>query len=156
MPQPIPAQGIWLGQVVRGYFNYHAVPTNSRALHVFRHFVAELWRRSLRRRSQHRSLATNDPAIVIGRTRLGAAAPPEVELLLDNGNAIFRDGAWSVAVPELVVFDGVFIAENVHAGDVVDLEQPLRRPARQFETWIGSKSSRPADTLKTARLVTTK
>jgi wobble nucleotide-excising tRNase len=70
-----------------------------------------------------RSLATNDPAIVIGRTRLGAAAPPDIELLLDNGNAIFRDGAWNVAVPDLVVFDGVFIAENVHAGDVVDLEQ---------------------------------
>jgi hypothetical protein len=50
--QPIPVQGKWLGQVVSGYFNYHAVPTNSRALHAFRHFVAELWQRSLRRRSQ--------------------------------------------------------------------------------------------------------
>src|SRR5215813_10672359 len=26
--QPIPEQGRWLGQVVRGYFAYHAVPTN--------------------------------------------------------------------------------------------------------------------------------
>src|SRR5438552_9776490 len=30
--QPIPIQGKWLRQVVKGYFNYHAVPTNSRAL----------------------------------------------------------------------------------------------------------------------------
>ena len=52
MHQPIPVQGKWLRQVVSGYFNYHAVPTNSRALHAFRHFVAELWQRSLRRRSQ--------------------------------------------------------------------------------------------------------
>ena len=37
MHQPIPAQGKWLWHVVRGYFNYHAVPTNARALHVFRH-----------------------------------------------------------------------------------------------------------------------
>jgi group II intron reverse transcriptase/maturase len=50
--QPIPVQGKWLRQVVKGYFNYHAVPTNSRALSAFRFFVTELWRRSLRRRSQ--------------------------------------------------------------------------------------------------------
>src|SRR5438552_12369644 len=50
--QPIPIQGKWLRQVVKGYFNYHAVPTNSRALTTFRFFVTDLWRRSLRRRSQ--------------------------------------------------------------------------------------------------------
>src|SRR3974390_1456105 len=52
MPQPIPAQGKWLWYVVNGYFNYHAVPTNGQALHVFRHQVTDLWRRTLRRRSQ--------------------------------------------------------------------------------------------------------
>ena len=52
MHQPIPVQGKWLRQVVKGYFNYHAVPTNSRALSAFRFFVTELWQRSLRRRSQ--------------------------------------------------------------------------------------------------------
>jgi RNA-directed DNA polymerase len=52
MHQPIPVQGKWLGQVISGYFNYHAVPLNSRALHAFRHAVAEYWHRSLRRRSQ--------------------------------------------------------------------------------------------------------
>jgi group II intron reverse transcriptase/maturase len=52
MHQPIPAQGKWLGHVVSGYFNYHAVPTNMRALDAFRHHVTNLWRRSLRRRSQ--------------------------------------------------------------------------------------------------------
>src|SRR5215475_3019686 len=52
MHQPIPEQGKWLGRVVRGYFNYHAVPTNGQALEVFRHHVTDLWRRTLRRRSQ--------------------------------------------------------------------------------------------------------
>jgi len=52
MHQPIPEQGKWLRQVVRGYFNYHAVPTNAPALAVFRHHVTDLWRRTLRRRSQ--------------------------------------------------------------------------------------------------------
>jgi group II intron reverse transcriptase/maturase len=52
MHLPIPAQGKWLGRVVRGYFNYHAVPTNARTLSVFLHRVTDLWRRTLRRRSQ--------------------------------------------------------------------------------------------------------
>lgn len=54
---PIPEQGKWLGQVVSGFFAYHAVPTNSHALAAFHHHVADLWRRSLRRRSQ-RDLTT--------------------------------------------------------------------------------------------------
>jgi len=45
-------QGRWLRQVVTGFFNYHAVPTNSRTLVAFRHHVLDLWRRTLRRRSQ--------------------------------------------------------------------------------------------------------
>ena len=52
MHQPIPEQGKWLGRVVNGYFNYHAVPTNAHALHVFRHHVTDLWRRTLMQRSQ--------------------------------------------------------------------------------------------------------
>jgi RNA-directed DNA polymerase len=36
MHQPIPVQGKWLRQVVKGYFNYFAVPTNDRALSAFR------------------------------------------------------------------------------------------------------------------------
>jgi group II intron reverse transcriptase/maturase len=51
MHQPIPSQGQWLRQVVTGHFAYYAVPTNSRALSAFRHYVADLWRRTLRRRS---------------------------------------------------------------------------------------------------------
>ncbi|MGK2924205.1 MAG: group II intron reverse transcriptase/maturase [Lysobacterales bacterium] len=52
MHDAIPEQGKWLKAVVTGYFAYHAVPTNSRALGAFRHHVTDLWRRTLRRRSQ--------------------------------------------------------------------------------------------------------
>jgi RNA-directed DNA polymerase len=52
MHQPIPRQGQWLRQVVTGYDAYHAVPTNSRALAAFRYHIVDLWRRTLRRRSQ--------------------------------------------------------------------------------------------------------
>ncbi len=52
MHEPIPVQGKWLGQVVRGYFAYHAVPTNTRSLSAFRDRVKTIWRRVLHRRSQ--------------------------------------------------------------------------------------------------------
>ena len=39
-------------QVVSGFFNYHAVPTNSRALAAFSHRVTVLWQRTLQRRGQ--------------------------------------------------------------------------------------------------------
>jgi group II intron reverse transcriptase/maturase len=52
MHQPIPVQGAWLRQVVTGHFGYYAVPTNVRALSAFRYRVTDLWRRTLRHRSQ--------------------------------------------------------------------------------------------------------
>jgi RNA-directed DNA polymerase len=52
MHHTIPEQGRWLRAVVAGFFAYHAVPTNARALNAFRHYVTDLWRRTLRRRSQ--------------------------------------------------------------------------------------------------------
>ena len=45
-------QGKWIGAVVRGYFAYHAVPTNGRSLAVFRKEVERRWLFALRRRSQ--------------------------------------------------------------------------------------------------------
>ena len=69
-----------------------------------------------------RSLFTNRPAIIVGRTTLGSMGRPEVELLTDNGNVAFRNGTWSAAFPEIAVFDGAYVSENVFAGDVVDTE----------------------------------
>ena len=56
MHQPIPIQGKWLWHVVRGYFNYHAVPTNFRALVAFRTEIAKRWHRVLTRRSERTTL----------------------------------------------------------------------------------------------------
>ena len=52
MHWPIPQQGKWLRQIVGGHYAYFAVPTNIRALTALRYRVVDLWRRSLRRRSQ--------------------------------------------------------------------------------------------------------
>jgi RNA-directed DNA polymerase len=54
--RPIPETGNWLAQVVAGYFAYHAVPTNSRAIGAFRYHVIVLWHRTLNRRSQRSGL----------------------------------------------------------------------------------------------------
>jgi RNA-directed DNA polymerase len=51
---PLDEQGQWLGRVVRGYFEYYAVPTNSRALCAFRQEATKRWRQALRRRGNRR------------------------------------------------------------------------------------------------------
>jgi len=48
----MPAVGAWLRSVVRGWFNYHAVPGNSHRLGQFRKAVRRLWLHAIRRRSQ--------------------------------------------------------------------------------------------------------
>jgi group II intron reverse transcriptase/maturase len=56
MHQTIPEQGRWLCHVVRGYFNYHAVPMNFRALAAFRDEITRGWRWVLTRRSHKAKL----------------------------------------------------------------------------------------------------
>jgi RNA-directed DNA polymerase len=46
----------WLQQVVRGFFQYHAVPGNLPRMQEFRREVARMWFRTLRRRSQRKRL----------------------------------------------------------------------------------------------------
>lgn len=53
---PIPEQGSWISQVVRGYFAYHAVPTNAERLQIFRREITRAWLHALRRRSQRHRL----------------------------------------------------------------------------------------------------
>ncbi|SDQ36341.1 group II intron reverse transcriptase/maturase [Pseudovibrio sp. Tun.PSC04-5.I4] len=55
--RPIPEQGVWLKRVLNGYFAYHAVPTNSRSIRAFRHYVKTIWMRVLRRRSQRHKMS---------------------------------------------------------------------------------------------------
>ena len=56
MHLPIPEQGRWLASVLRGHYNYYAVPDNSEALRAFRRQAVWHWLRALRRRSQRTRL----------------------------------------------------------------------------------------------------
>lgn len=50
--EPVNEQGKWLRSVVKGYFNYHAVPGNRKVLDIFRTQLVRQWLAALRRRSQ--------------------------------------------------------------------------------------------------------
>ena len=65
-----------------------------------------------------RSLATGDAVPIAERRRLAAQHPPHVVLDCRGGPppAIFDNNAWNRTLPDLVVFDDVFIDQNVHAG----------------------------------------
>jgi RNA-directed DNA polymerase len=52
MHEPVNAVGAWLKRVVSGYYRYHAVAENQRALSRFRDRLCDLWRSMLGRRSQ--------------------------------------------------------------------------------------------------------
>lgn len=69
-----------------------------------------------------RSLQSGDPSHVLGRATLGATEAPSIELLFPAGAVRFDGGAWTSLVPDLAIFDGVFVAENVHSGEVVEID----------------------------------
>lgn len=68
-----------------------------------------------------RSLERNEPALVVGRKTLGVAAAQQVNLLWSGAQRTFQNGAWPGPEPKLSIFDGTFVAENVHSGDLVDV-----------------------------------
>ena len=63
--------GRWLAQVVRGYFQYHAIPGNWARLRAFRNDVLRIWFQTLRRRSQRSRLSWER-----FREGLGGLLPP--------------------------------------------------------------------------------
>jgi group II intron reverse transcriptase/maturase len=71
MHSRVPGTLKWLQQVVRGYFQYHAIPGNWARLKAFRNDVQRLWFQALRRRSQRSRLTWEK-----FRERLGSLLPP--------------------------------------------------------------------------------
>lgn len=64
-----------------------------------------------------RSLSLGRVEMVEERARLGAQSKPHVVIDLGTATpAIFQNGAWNCTVPEIVVFDDTFVAENVCSG----------------------------------------
>ena len=72
-----------------------------------------------------RSLATGNPVSIAERRRLAALHPPHAVLDCTGGPpaAMFQNGSWNRTLPNMVVFDDVFVDENVYSGLVVGAEQ---------------------------------
>jgi RNA-directed DNA polymerase len=77
------ATGKWLVQVVRGYFQYHAIPGNWARLKAYRNEVMRMWLQALRRRSQRSRLSWER-----FREGLGSLLPP-VQILQTYPNVRF-------------------------------------------------------------------
>jgi group II intron reverse transcriptase/maturase len=75
--------GKWLAQVVRGYFQYHAVPGNWVRLKAYRNAVLRMWLQTLRRRSQRSRLSWDR-----FRKGLGSNLPP-IQILQPYPNVRF-------------------------------------------------------------------
>lgn len=69
-----------------------------------------------------RSLATGDPLPIVERHRLGASYPPHIILNCEGvpTNATFQSGSWNRTLPEITLFDDVFVDENIHSGLAID------------------------------------
>ncbi len=68
-----------------------------------------------------RSLATGDPIPISERRRLGTQNLPHAIVSCSGGppDAMFQNGAWNRTLPEVSIFDDVFVDENVYSGLVV-------------------------------------
>jgi wobble nucleotide-excising tRNase len=69
-----------------------------------------------------RSLASGDPLPISERRRLAAQHPPHIVLDCDGGPppAVFLNNAWNRRLPNLAVFDDVFVDQNVYSGLAVE------------------------------------
>ena len=65
-----------------------------------------------------RSLSSDDPSPIVERRRLGSQHPPKAVLNWQDepSDVIFQNGAWSVTLANLKVFDDNFVDENVYSG----------------------------------------
>ncbi|MDY0296450.1 MAG: AAA family ATPase [Acidobacteriota bacterium] len=71
-----------------------------------------------------RSLSTGNPNPILERQRLGSQHPPHIVLECDGGavDVVFENEAWNRTIPDLLIFDDVFVDESVHSGLVVEAE----------------------------------
>ena len=71
-----------------------------------------------------RSMQTGDPSYIMGRKTLGSSIEPFVNIRLTGGsNAIFSKGKWSSTASKVTIFDAVYVRDNVHSGEAVDIGQ---------------------------------
>lgn len=69
-----------------------------------------------------RSLKTGNPEYIQERAMVGRTKEPSAEIRISAGNAAFKGTAWSLTAPEIEIFDGAYVSDNVYTGEHVDQE----------------------------------
>ncbi|MBX6362147.1 MAG: AAA family ATPase [Acidobacterium ailaaui] len=69
-----------------------------------------------------RSLQSGRPEFISERQTLGATDAPFVHIRLNNADYKFDGNAWTNSHPDILIFDSVFVNENVYSGDYVEHE----------------------------------
>jgi wobble nucleotide-excising tRNase len=78
-----------------------------------------------------RSLKTGDGSLISERHRLPALDPPQVVLSQDGSPPyVFQAGARSATLPDVVIFDDVFVAENICSG--IEVAAPHRQKLHEL------------------------
>lgn len=69
------------------------------------------------------SCALRNSNAVEDRVTIDADVKPAAKLMFGNSHATYKDGAWSGFTPDVIVYDGNFVTENVHTGSEVTSSQ---------------------------------
>ena len=69
-----------------------------------------------------RSLTANNPDIIKGRKTLAGGPEQKAILRVGTRQAIFEADAWKGPRPRILIYDSVFINENVFSGDIVSTD----------------------------------
>lgn len=96
-----------------------------------------------------RSLSIGDSSLILTRKTIDGTLPPKVVLQFENGHKVsFSGNAWTEKRPEIVVFDSIFVEQNVYSGSSVStghrknlLEFALGEPAVAARVAVDSATS---------------
>lgn len=69
-----------------------------------------------------RSLQSGQKELIAERRTLAVSEPPFVHMRVEGASVHFTNGAWTVTHPDIIIFDPVFINENVYSGEYVEHE----------------------------------
>jgi len=69
-----------------------------------------------------RSLQSGRTELIAERRTLGIADQPYVHMRVNRNDCKFINDAWTLTHPDIVIFDSVFINDNVYSGDYVEHE----------------------------------
>lgn len=72
---------------------------------------------------------------------------PAASIMLDSGQANYKNQKWTKTEPNIAIFDTTFVAQNVHAGEHVNREQRTN----QLRIVIGEAGVKLADQVPETR-----